>query len=150
MKKNHLWDRLLDNLPAIGGGFVILIVVAFFVLGIIAAIDNVPVLEDGTVADMSFEAARTEIQFHTTTDSNGNVSTHSNPVHYPNKWSIQVVGARENGEPRSEWWEIGEGMYGQIRIGDTVHRDIKLGVVSIVRKAVAEDAYRQKPIKEIP
>lgn len=144
MKKNYLWYRLLEKLPVIGGGFVILIVVAFFVLGIIAAIDNVPVLEDGTVADMSFEAARTEIQFHTTTDSNGNVSTHSNPVHYPNKWNIQVVGTRENDEPRSEWWEIGEGMYGQISIGDTVHRDIKLGVVSIVRKAVAEDATRNR------
>ena len=144
MKKNHLWDRLLDNLPAIGGGFVILIVVAFFVLGIIAAIDNVPVLEDGIVADMSFEAARTEIQFHTTTDSNGNVFTHSNPVHYPNKWSIQVVGARENGEPRSEWWDVGEGMYGQIGIGDTVHRNTKLGIVSIMRKAVAEDAAKNR------
>jgi len=121
-----------------------LIIVAFFVLGIIAAIDNVPVLEDGTVADMSFEAARTEIQFHTTTDSNGNVSTHSNPVHYPNKWSIQVVGARENDEPRSEWWEIGEGMYGQIGIGDTVHRDANLGVVSIARKAVAEHATQNR------
>lgn len=142
MKKNHLWYRLLENLPAIGGGFVILFVVAFFVLGIIAAIDKAPVLEVGTVADMSFETARTEIQFHTTTDSNGNVSTHSNPVHYPNKWSIQVVGARENGEPRSEWWDVGEGMYGQIGIGDTVHRNTKLGVVSIVRKAVVEDAHR--------
>ena len=44
MKKNYLWYRLLDNLPVIGGGFVILIVVAFFVLGIIAAIDNCCVL----------------------------------------------------------------------------------------------------------
>ena len=144
MKKYSLWDRLLENLPVIGGGFVILIVVAFFVLGIIAAIDNVPVLEDGTVADMSFKAARTEIQFVTTTDSNGKTTTRSQPVHYPNKWSIQVVGARENGEPRSEWWDVGEGMYGQIGIGDTVHRNTKLGVVSIVRKAVAEDATKSR------
>jgi len=134
--------RMLDNLPTIGGAIVIIVAVALFMLGIIAVIASAPVLEDGTVADTSFKAARTEIQFYTTIDSNGNTITHSKPVHYPNKWSIQVVGVRENGEPRSEWWEVGEGMYAQIGIGDWVHRDAKLGVVSIVRKVVAEDATR--------
>ena len=37
---------------------------------------------------------------------------------------------------------IDNGMYAQIGIGDTLHRDAKLGVVSIVRKGVAEDAAR--------
>ena len=134
--------RLLDNLPVIGSAIVIIAVLALFVAGIVVAINGIPVLAVGTVADMSFTAARTDIEFYTTSDSDGNVTTHSRPVHYPNKWSVQVVGARENGEPRSEWWEVGEGMYGQIGIGDTVRRDAKLGVVSIVRKAVAEDADR--------
>ncbi len=132
--------RLLDSLPVIGGAIVILAVLALFVAGIVVAIGGIPVLAEGTVADMSFTAARTDIEFYTTSDSDGNVTTHSRPVHYPNKWSIQVVGARENDEPRSEWWDVGEGMYSQIGIGDTVHRDAKLGVVSIVRRAVAEDA----------
>ncbi|MEA4927557.1 MAG: hypothetical protein VB104_02645 [Candidatus Limiplasma sp.] len=142
MKKSYLWYRLLDNLPVIGGAIVIIAVLALFVAGIVVAINGIPVLAEGTVADMSFTEARTDIQFYTTTDSKGHVTMRSQPVHYPNKWSIQVVGARENGEPRSEWWEVGEGMYGQIGIGDMVRRDAKLGVVSIVRKAVAEDADR--------
>ena len=132
--------RLLDNLPVIGGTIVILVVLALFMIGIVAAVNGIPVLAEGTVTDMSFTAARTDIEFYTTSDSDGNDTTHSSPVHYPNKWSIQVMGARENGEPRSEWWEVGEGIYGQIGIGDKVRRDAKLGVVSIVRKAVAEDA----------
>lgn len=142
MKKSFFWYRVMDNLPMLGAALVITAVIALFAAGIVAAINSIPVLAEGTVADMSFTEARTDIQFYTTSDSDGNVTTHSRPVHYPNKWSIQVVGARENGEPRSEWWEVGEGMYGQIGIGDTVRRDAKLGVVSIVRKAVAEDADR--------
>ena len=117
-------------------------VIVVLVFGVIALISHMPVLENGTVVDMSFTAARTDIEFYTTSDSDGNVTTHSCPVHYPNKWSIQVVGARENGELHSEWWDVGEGMYAQIGIGDTLHRDAKLGVVSIVRKGVAEDAAR--------
>ncbi len=140
MKKRYFWYRFMENLPVIGGAIVIIAVITLFVVGIIAAIDNIPILAEGTVADMSFTAAKTEIEFYTTSDSDENVTTHSRPVHYPNKWSIQVVGTRENGDPRSEWWEVGEGMYSQIGIGDTVRRDAKLGVVSIVRKAVAEDA----------
>ena len=142
MKKSYLWYRFVDNLPVIGGSFVILLVLALLVAGIVVAVGGIPVLAEGTVADMSFTAARSGIEFYTTSDSDGNVTTHSRPVHYPNKWSIQVVGARENGEPRSEWWDVGEGMYSLIGIGDTVHRDAKLGVVRIVRKVVAEDADR--------
>lgn len=140
MNKRNLWDSITDNLSVIGGALVIVAVLALIVLGIMTAIDKVPVLEYGRVVDMSFTEARTEIQLYTTTDSDGDVITYSQPVRYPNKWSIQVVGTRENGEARSEWWEIGEGMYSQIGIGDTVHRDAKLGVVSIMRKAVAEGA----------
>lgn len=142
MYKRNLWYRFMDNLPIVGGAIVIIAVLALFVAGIVVALNGIPVLAEGTVTDMSFTAARTNIEFYTTSDSDGNVTTHSCPVHYPNKWSIQVMGARENGEPRSEWWDVGEGMYGQIGIGDTVRRDAKLGVVSIVRKAVAEDADR--------
>ncbi len=144
MYKRNLWYRFTDNLSVIGGAFIIIAVFALFMAGIVAAINSIPVLAEGTVADMSFTAARTDIQFYTTSDSDGNVTTHSRPVHYPNKWSIQVVGARENGEPRSEWWEVGEGMYGRIGIGDTVRRNVKQGVVSIVRKAVAEDVSRNR------
>ena len=134
--------RLLDYLPVIGGAVVILALLALFVAGIVVAIGDIPVLAEGTVADRSFTEARTDIQLYTTTDSKGHVTMRSQPIHYPNKWSIQVVGTRENGEPRSEWWAVGEGMYSQIGIGDTVRRDVKLGIVSIVRKAVAEDACR--------
>ena len=144
MNKRFLWYRMVEYLPLVGSVIAILLVVALFLIGIITAINNTPVLAEGTVTDMSFDAAKTELTFYTTADGDGNVTTHSRPVHYPNKWSIQVVGARENGEPRSEWWDVGEGMYGQIGIGDTVHRDMKLNVVRIVRKAVAEDAAKNR------
>ena len=140
MRKRSLWQRLIETLPVFGSALVIVAAVALLVLGIVAAIHSIPILHEGTVADKTYTEARTVIRSYTTTDSKGHVTMRSQPVHYPNKWSIQVIGVRENGEPRSEWWEIGEGMYSQIGIGDTVHRDVKLGVVSIVRKAVAEDA----------
>lgn len=125
MKDLRFWFKYnsMDCLQTVGGVLVILFIVAVLVVGVIAVIDDIPVLEDSKVVDMTFTAAHTDIEVYTTSNSKGGITTHTRPVNYPNKWKIMVLGVRDNGEKRSEWWEIGEGMFTQIGIGDIVQRD---------------------------
>lgn len=140
MRKRGLWQRLRDNLSVISGVLVIAATVALFVLGIIDAIQSIPVLHEGTVVDKTYRAAYTEVVMLSLSDSNGHTTRYPQNFYHPDRWTVQVVGMTTEDERRVEWWEVGEGLFNQVAINDYVYRDTKSGVVTMKRKGVLVDA----------
>ncbi|MDL2317680.1 hypothetical protein LJC74_01110 [Eubacteriales bacterium OttesenSCG-928-A19] len=128
------WRNIRKRLPDFNPAWLIgaILGIALIIL-VVAVVDARPQLTAGTVTDKRYDAA------HTTTWTRwqdvGDVRV---PIqekqHYPDTWSIQVEGAKEDGSRRGEWWSVGSGLYEQIGIGDQVKRDKDTGVVSVVWK----------------
>lgn len=108
-----------------------------FILAVVGCIvcivvSTIPRLSAGVCVDKRYDPPYTSMQAYTT-GSGDNLRVNMHPVHHSASWSIQVSGTMEDGEPRAEWWSVGEGMYSDIQIGDYLER--LPGGVSIVRKA---------------
>lgn len=108
----------------------ILAVLGFIVWCYVA---SVPQLTEGVCIDKTHDPGYTGTQGYTT-GSGDSRRVVMYPEHMPARWAIQVSGTTEAGKARTEWWPVGEGMYSQIQIGDTLKR-LPGGGVIITRQA---------------
>lgn len=104
-------------------------------LGLIvwAAVAGIPQLNAGICIDKTYDPPYSVTRMYTT-GSGDSLRVRMQPEYHPASWSIQVSGTTKDGETRTEWWGVGEGMYSEIQIGDYLER-YPGGGVSIVRKA---------------
>ena len=97
----------------------ICLIVGIGVLAFVAIDACNPKLTEGTVVDKEYIAAHTTMQ--TTYVFTGKVMVPRVITRrHPDVWRIQVVGVLDNGEERTEWWDVGEALYNSVKIGDRV------------------------------
>lgn len=106
----------------IAGIAVIVAVIIVIIVGIVlAVIASMPSLTEGVVIDKDYEPPYTSTETRITDDGSNRLSTRT--MHHGAQYSIRVSGKTADGEVRSEWWYVGEGVYAMVNIGDRVIRD---------------------------
>lgn len=114
-------EEHLDIVVLVG----IWVVIGLIIFGILYV--SAPRLDEGIVVDKDYSPARLQPYSSTV---NGKTSWRT--TYFPERHTIKVQGVTEEGEARAEWWDLGEGMYAMVDIGDYVRRDNES--ISIVRK----------------
>lgn len=131
--KANVWNmgRRFDRDDLTGVlALVFILAVLSFIVWCFAA--GAPQLTEGICIDKTHDPGYTAMRGYTAGSSDSQQVVFY-PDHRPATWAIQVSGATEAGKARTEWWPVGEAMYFQIQIGDTVKR-LQGGVI-ITRQA---------------
>lgn len=120
--------RRIDTGDKVGIAATIIILAA---LGLMAwsYIAGIPQLTAGVCIDKSYTAPRVAVMSYTVGQQ-----VYTRTVNYPARWTVQVSGTTDGGKPRTEWWNVGGGMYAQIQIGDYLEQ-LPGGSVRITGKA---------------
>lgn len=109
-----IWDWICDNIAGIIIVLVVLCFVAFFAFAIV---ETMPQLTEGVVVGKDHTPASSGVSMIYTGKVMVPVSQYRTA-----KWSIQVRGVTEDGEERTEWWDVTEAEWMQLEIGDGVMR----------------------------
>lgn len=108
-------DWIKDHSLGIGWSIIMLVLTGLVVAAIFASL---PQLDEGIVVDKDYEPPRTRLRY---TTINGRTTPHV--YHDGADWRIKVQGVNEDGEHRTEWWDVGAGLYELIEIGDYVYKE---------------------------
>lgn len=94
--------------------------IALIVLLMAAAISAMPVLDEGVVVEKYHEGARTTYMYRRIGTVHQMV-----PVKDDEDWVLEVRGTTEEGKERTERWEVPEGTWKRVEIGDTVYEGMR-------------------------
>lgn len=123
----EFWEYLRENAGWIATAGAFLLIGALTVAFIVG---STPRLTVGVVIDKDYQPAYTGTSTSVTNGENG-TTVRSHPVHHDARCRIRVSGVDAEGEAVAEWWNVGEGLYALIQIGDVVQRDPTTGAITI-------------------